>query len=433
MIKAGEAGQRLNRKKSPPIADAVDFDLRLRPYEKYVLRNGVEVYAINAGAEDVMMLEWVFYAGNWMEEKNGVAVTTNFLLKNGTSKKTAFQVNEHFEYYGSYLNRACHSETSAMTLHCLTRHIGELLPVVREILTDPVFPEEELDIYKKNMQQRLQVSLKKCDFVAGRLIDAYLFGEQHPYGKYSRQEDYEALQRDELVDFYDRYYRNGRFMIFVAGKLPDNLESLLNDNFGDLPQQTIQLPDRKIEAATEKKYRVINDPKGLQGAIRMARPFPGRHHPDFQKVQVLNNVFGGFFGSRLMTNIREDKGYTYGIYSFLQNHMHESAWMISTEAGREVCEATVEEVYKEMRSLREEPVPREELSLVKNYMMGTILSDLDGPFHIIARWKNIILNGLDEQYFYDTLKTIKTVNAEELQALARKYLDPPAFYELVVI
>lgn len=424
---------RLNRKHSPPIADAVAFDLRLRPYEKYVLRNGAEVYAVNAGAEDVMMIEWVFYAGNWYEDRNLVAASANFMLKNGTTKKSAFQLNEHFEYYGSYLNRSCYQETATVTLHCLTRHLEELLPAVREILTESVFPEEELEIYKKNMQQRLQVSLKKCDFVAGRLIDTYLFGEDHPYGRYSRHEDYEAVRRDEMAAFYDRYYRNGQFVMFTAGKLPVNLEALLDRYFGDFPLQPVQPGIREVVPASEKKYRIVNDPRGVQGAIRIARPFPNRHHPDFPRVQVLNNVFGGFFGSRLMSNIREDKGYTYGIYSFLQNHLQLSAWMVSTEAGKDVCEATVQEVYHEMERLIREPVPEEELSLVKNYMMGSILSDLDGPFHILARWKNIVLNGLDESYFYHMLETIKTVSAGELQELADKYLHPEDFYELVVI
>ena len=122
--------------------------------------------------------------------------------------------------------------------------------------------------------------------------------------------------------------------------------------------------------AAEKKSRVTNDSKGVQGAIRLARPFPNRHHPDFKKVMVLNSLFGGFFGSRLMSNIREEKGYTYGIHSFLENHIRESAWVISTEAGKDVCEATIEEVYKEMKILREELIDEEELLLVKNYMMG---------------------------------------------------------------
>jgi predicted Zn-dependent peptidase len=134
-----------------------------------------------------------------------------------------------------------------------------------------------------------------------------------------------------------------------------------------------------------------------------------------------------------MDNIREEKGYTYGIHSYLQNHVHDSAWMITTEAGRDVCEPTITEVYKEMKTLREEPVDEEELLLVKNFMLGTVLGDLDGPFHIIGRWKNIVLNDLPDTYFADYIRTIKTITAEELQALSNKYLQPEAFYELVVI
>ena len=162
----------LNRKITPPIVDAVNFDLHLKPYEKFTLENGVDVYAINAGAEEVMAVEWVFFAGNCFEEQNLVAASANFLLRNGTSKKTAFEINEHFEYFGSYLNRSCQNETASITLHCLTKHIGELLPVVKELITDSTMPQEELAIYQQNMKQRLQVSLKKSDFVAGRLIDA---------------------------------------------------------------------------------------------------------------------------------------------------------------------------------------------------------------------------------------------------------------------
>ncbi|MEO8171867.1 MAG: insulinase family protein, partial [Sediminibacterium sp.] len=149
--------------------------------------------------------------------------------------------------------------------------------------------------------------------------------------------------------------------------------------------------------------------------------------------QVLNNIYGGFFGSRLMSNIREDKGYTYGIHSYMQNHIHESAWLISTEAGRDVCDATIEEIYKEMKILCNEPVEAEELDLVRNYMIGSLLGDLDGPFQIIARWKNYILNGLTSDYFYNSIKVVQTISAEEIQELAKKYLNPDEFYELVVV
>jgi zinc protease len=425
--------QALNRKKAPVIKDAVDFNLKLKPYEKYNLDNGAPVYTINAGAEDVLQVEWVFYSGNWFENKNLLAASTNYLLKNGTSEKNAFQLNEHFEYYGSYVNRSCYNETATVTLHCLTRHLEVLLPVIREMLVDSIFPEEEIRIYKQNMRQRLNVNLKKVDFVAGRLIDTYLYGEDHPYGRYTKHEDFDGITREELSAFYNKFYREGQFTVFVAGKVPSNIFPLLNKNFGDLHYNRVQVEKIPVRPAEEKKFRVVNDANGVQGAIRMGANFPNRHHPDFVRTQVLNNIFGGFFGSRLMSNIRENKGYTYGIYSYLENHIQDSAWVVSTEAGRDVCEATITEVYKEMELLRNKEVGNEELLLVRNYMMGSILGDLDGPFQIINRWKTIIMNGLEEDYFYKQMETIRSVCSAELQELANKYLRPENFYELVVV
>jgi zinc protease len=425
--------QALNRKKAPVIKDAVDFNLKLKPYEKYNLDNGAPVYTINAGAEDVLQVEWVFYSGNWFENKNLLAASTNYLLKNGTSEKNAFQLNEHFEYYGSYVNRSCYNETATVTLHCLTRHLEVLLPVIREMLVDSIFPEEEIRIYKQNMRQRLNVNLKKVDFVAGRLIDTYLYGEDHPYGRYTKHEDFDGITREELSAFYNKFYREGQFTVFVAGKVPSNIFPLLNKNFGDLHYNRVQVEKIPVRPAEEKKFRVVNDANGVQGAIRMGANFPNRHHPDFVRTQVLNNIFGGFFGSRLMSNIRENKGYTYGIYSYLENHIQDSAWVVSTEAGRDVCEATITEVYKEMELLRNKEVGNEELLLVRNYMIGSILGDLDGPFQIINRWKTIIMNGLEEDYFYKQMETIRSVSSAELQELANKYLRPENFYELVVV
>ncbi|MES2892919.1 MAG: pitrilysin family protein [Bacteroidota bacterium] len=425
----------MNRTIAPVIKDAIEFELPLKLYDKYILDNGVEVYAINGGAQDVLQVELVFYAGNSYEEKNGVAAATNYLLKNGTSTKTAFQINEHFEFYGSYCNRACYNETAVVSLHTLSKHLPELLPVMKEMITDSIFSGEELETYKQNTKQKLTVNLQKCDFVANRLIDACLFGETHPYGKYLVAGDYEALTREQLQAHFEKYYVNGRCIIFVGGKLPDNIETLLNQSFGKLaigPREITTFVYPPV-VASQRKLRITNDPEGVQGAIRIARSFPDRHHPDFMGVMVLNTVFGGFFGSRLMSNIREEKGYTYGIHSYVQNHIGETAWLVSTEAGKDVTEATVEEVYKEMKILREELIDEEELLLVRNYMIGSILGDLDGPFHIIGRWKNIILNNLDEQYFYDSIKTIKTISAESLQELSQKYLQPDDFYELVVI
>lgn len=426
----------INRTIAPLIKDAVEFDLKLKPYQHFDLDNGVPVYAINAGAQEVVQVELVFYAGNWFDTQKQVAAITNAMLKNGTSNKTAFQINENFEYYGAYCNRACYNETAVITLSTLGKYLPKLLPVIQEMITDSVFPEEELSIYKQNAKQRLAVNLQKSDFVAGRLIDAYAYGNNHPYGVYSTTEDIDAVTTNQLKEFYKKYYLQGQCIIFASGQLPADLQQQLNEVFGKL-QLSKPLPQfiQPIVAQPEQpgKYRHLVDPDGVQGSIRIARPFPNRHDPDFMKVMVLNNVLGGFFGSRLMNNIREDKGYTYGIYSYLQNHIQQSAWLISTDAGKDVCDATIQEVYKEMHILQKDIIKEDELQVVRNYMMGSILGDLDGPFQIISRWKNIILNNLDEQFFYKSIQTIKSISAEELRDLAKKYLNPEDFYELVVI
>lgn len=213
------------------------------------------------------------------------------------------------------------------------------------------------------------------------------------------------------------------------------MDSLLNKSFGNLPLNKQKLPEKVYtqNEEKEKKHRIIIDEKGVQAAVRLARHFPNKHHPDFIKATVLNNILGGFFGSRLMSNIREEKGYTYGIYSYFKNYLAESEWIISTEAGRDVSEATVIEIYKELEKLKNEPVGVDELYLVRNQLIGGLLSHLDGPFEIMSRWKNYILNGLDENYFKQSIEVIKTISAREIQDLANKYFSGDPFYELTVI
>ena len=134
-----------------------------------------------------------------------------------------------------------------------------------------------------------------------------------------------------------------------------------------------------------------------------------------------------------MENIREDKGYTYGIYSYIQNHLGPTSLIVSTEAGRDVSAATIEEVYKEMKVLREELIEEDELLTTRNFMLGSLLGDLDGPFSIMSRWRSLILNGLDADYFYRGIEVIRSTSPEELKELAERYFQPEAFYELVVI
>ena len=426
----------MNRKIRPHIYNGTDFNPKLKPYTHFRLANGTPVYAVHAGKEEVLSVELVFFAGNWFENKNLLAASANFLLKNGTKQKTAFELNEFFDYYGAFLERKCFNETATLSLHCLTKHAQTLLPAVAEILTDSVFAQQELDIYRKNAKQRLKVNLTKAEFVANRIIDKNIYGFHHPYGRYTTNEAFDELTREDIVTFYTNYYTKGNCIMFVSGYLPDNLEALLDNTFGQLPfaiadHTTIQY-NYNMEPATEKSQTIINDDNAVQGSLRIARHFPNRHSPDYIKAQVMNTVFGGYFSSRLMSNIREDKGYTYGIQSYIQNHMHETALVISTEAGRDVINLAIKEIWKEAQKLIDKPVVDDELLMVKNYLIGTTLAELDGPFEIMNRWKNYILNDLNDDYFYQSIDTIKNISPQDIQEMAAKYLKKEDFWQLIV-
>jgi predicted Zn-dependent peptidase len=310
------------------------------------------------------------------------------------------------------------------------------LPIVHEILTEASFPENELKIYKRNSVERLSVNMRQCEFVANQKIDALLFGEAHPYGRFTRKEKIEAVTREDIAAHWRTNYDLSKARIFMAGKIDDSAVREVEKIFGATKtgggEEAIQT--FSISAPSERVHRVINDPAGVQGAIRIARLFPNRHHPDFAPMVVLNTVFGGYFGSRLMSNIREEKGYTYGIYSSMSPLAHSGSLTIHTEVGRDVAEEAVKEIYKEMDELCNEQVDEEELLLVKNYLLGGLLGDLDGPFQVLARWRTIILNGFTEEQFHRNVAIYKSITAQEIQRLAVKYYSERAgWYEVVVV
>lgn len=420
---------------APPIKDASEFEIRLPPCEQFRLDNEVPVYLVRGMQQQTMLLDINFPAGTWYEDHPLQASSTNYLMKNGSLHHNALEIHESVEFFGAYLNRGSSHDYSHYTLHCLEKHLPDLLPLVQEILSEADFPESEIGIYRQNMKQKLAVNLQKCDFVADRLIDAYLFGPGHPYGRYSNAGDYDALSREEMRSFFQTHYAIPRARIFAAGRVPGNFRELMNRYFGqpsDPPPVPLFRKEFPVLPAGEKIYRIPHDPRGVQGAVRVARLVPDLYHPDFPGLKFLNTVLGGYFGSRLMSNIREDKGYTYGIHSSLYPMRQQGALCIQTEAGREVCDQTLREIYGEMDRLTRELIPGEELHLVRNYILGNMLGELDGAFEGIQRWKNLILADLDTGYFDRMIRTFRTIGAEELRELARRYFVREDFFELVV-
>lgn len=425
----------LDRKTAPKIHDAITFDFSLPAIHQEELENGTPFYWINAGVQDVVEIDWVFPAGMWQETKEGIANATLGLIKSGTKTRTAHEINEAFEFYGAAFKVKAGNNSSTISLFTLTKHLPALLPLVYEIFTESIFPQEEVDLYKQNIVQRLMVNLRQCDFVANQKIDAELFGEHHPYGRYSKRENIEALTQADIQSFFQQQYDLGSVKIFMGGNIGTNETMLVNNIFGKHKVEKTAATDKEfaIEEATEKKNHIINDPNGVQGAIRIARFAPNRHHKDFAPLVVLNTIFGGYFGSRLMSNIREEKGYTYGIYSGMAPMRYQGTLTIQTEVGRDVIEPAITEIYKEMDLLCKEQVDEEELLLVKNYLLGNLLGDLDGPFHILQRWRTLILNGLPVEHFDENIAIYKSVTAQELHELAQQYFNKEDFHEIVVI
>lgn len=424
----------LDRTQAPKIFPATDFSFKLTGIEQDTLANGAKLYSLNTGVQEVVKLEIYFPAGILYEGQKAVAKAAASLLKAGTSKHTALEMNTLFENVGASINSYCNNDYAIVSLSCLSKHLSKLLPLIHEMITDAQFPESELDIYKAQSEQSLQVNLKKGEFVANRLIDEYIYGYDHAYGGYVRTGDFNKLTTDQLRHFVTKHYTLSEAKFFISGRFPDQILNDIKTLFGQEKNKAgaIEAFLGTMKPHSQKTHSIINDETSVQGAIRIGKTFVSNTHEDFTPMQFVNTLFGGYFGSRLMSNIREDKGYTYGIYSYVQSQAHGSTYMVATDVGKDVAEKAVQEVWNEMKRLQEEKVSEGELQLVKNYILGSILGSVDGPFKIMGRWKGLLLNDFDEKRFNRSIDIYKNITANDIQALTQKYFDKDSFYELIV-
>ncbi|MDX1667006.1 MAG: insulinase family protein, partial [Saprospiraceae bacterium] len=187
-----------------------------------------------------------------------------------------------------------------------------------------------------------------------------------------------------------------------------------------------------LNRQTRPQKEWIHIPDTLQTAIRVGRPLFDRHHRDYPGMYLLNTVLGGYFGSRLMTNIREEKGFTYNIYSLLEVMRQDGFICVATEVSNEFVEETLREIYAEMEVLAENPMEEEELNMVKSYLVGNFLTMLDGPFNVSDIVRTLAVDGLPMEYFSDFVATIIGMNAADVRDLAERYLNPEDMWEVVV-
>jgi len=417
----------LNRSIAPAFSKKFSFDL---PHPEIVkLSNGVDFVYLQGLQQEVFKLEVIFKAGKWHESKPGLAHFTSILLDKGTSAKSSKKIAEVLDYYGAQIEISSGYDFVSISLYGLKKFMREIFPVFLEILSDPVFAEDELDLQKKIFLQNLEINEKKTSFLASRVIRKNIFGPHHPYGNSVEKVDVATLHKRELKAYFESNFLPHE--IYLVGTLgTQQIDWLIN-----------QLTSLKSGALSAKKdYAIvagdfiqhIAKPDSVQSSIRMGMRTINRGHEDYFSLLLLNHILGGYFGSRLMKNIREEKGLTYGIYSSLNPFRNDCMFSIGADVDRIKVELTIAEIKKEIEILNLHRVKEDELDVAKNHLLGGIQLEMANPFSTFDKIKNVRLNHLGEEYYNHLFAAVKSENPEGLQSIAQKYFNTNEFITVSV-
>ena len=406
--------------------------LLLPKHNKRVLSNGVPVYMVNAGTQAVIKIEFIFLAGKAYEAHHTVAKCTASLLSEGTQNFTSEEIAEHFDYYGAVVTTRSGVDTARIRLYCMTKHLHHVLPMVKEIIDQPIFPEEEITTHLDHRKERLEIELTKNETIGYRTLTESIFGLQHPYGYNTQIEDLNHIDRQKIVAHHDEHFRSDRLMICMSGLINEESIELVEKYFGKNGRNGTFKQVKFTPNPTDQKIIHLPGPQHHQVAIRIGRPLFDRSHKDFPGMYVANALLGGYFGSRLMTNLREDKGMTYGIYSSVDTFRQGGCFYVSTEVARKNYEASLEEIYSEIEKLGNEPVTALELEMVRNYLMGHLMMQLDGPFNAMDVIKSLLLETNHTESFDLLVDKIQQITPSEIQELISRYLKRDELIEIVV-
>jgi zinc protease len=413
-----------------PLIRPVNTGKILEPVKTF-LKNGIPVYFIDSGTEDIERIEFTFGAGNVCENKALLSSTTNLMLTEGTEKYKSTRIKRMLDKWSAFYLPYTERDRAGFVLYFLNRHIEKILNITGEIIYHPVFPTEELKLLMKKRYSRFLIEKDKVYRLAADLFFESIFGNSHPYGRQTLPGDFGKLNSNLLQDFHTSFYRPDNMAIIVSGKIHKDISYLLNKNFGEVAVIPDTMKKSTVYPSGQKNRKIHIDKKGsLQSAIRIGAPSINKLHKDYLGLKVLNVILGGYFGSRLMKNIREDKGYTYGINSSVVSLNLSGIISISAEVSNKFTQNAIDEIYREIKRLQYEPVNKEELVVVKNYMLGELVRMFDGPFASAESFRSAWEFGLDNSYYMRFAAKIKSIEPDELKILAQKYLNIDDMYEV---
>lgn len=417
------------RQIQPPLSP---FSARTEvPVESRSLKNGASMFLINAGTEDVMRIEFVFRAGVIQEYLPLLATTTNMMLTEGSEMHSAEELNSILDYYGIFLNLAAERDTAGLTVYFLNKHIEKVIELINEILFHPSFPEKELDTLMNKRLSWHRINMEKVQNLANDQFFESLFGSHHPYGRKLDEKDFKIVTPHFLKDFHSKYYAPEKMAVIVSGRIHEKAISLIENYLGNIYSRTLFIEDPAgfLNGATEK-WKHIKKEGAIQTALRIGSPTINKRHPDYPGLKILNVILGGYFGSRLMKNIREEKGFTYGIHSSVSSLDLCGFKVITTEVGKANTEEAIREIHNEIKLLQSEPISNDELEVVRNYMAGEMVRMFDGPFAIAESFKAVWEFGLDFNYFKGLMDSVRTITPDEITRLAKMYYNIDDLYHI---
>lgn len=419
----------LDRTKRPPFR--LPDRLTIPPARTALSASGIPLWTIDAGTQPLIRLSLVFSAGTRYQPAAFAASGTLNLMSEGTARYTAAQIAERFDFYGIYYDTSIDRDYSIVTVSCLARFLDRTLELLGEILFAPSFPERELEIYASKRKQQLTIEREKPSYQARELFSEGLFGREHPYGRVAPAEEYDRLTTDRLRSFYETYYRAGNCFAVASGQIgPETEKALIAflDRFAEAPTPVDPgiPPTHSTPLIREKRDGA------LQSSIRIGKVLFPKEHPDFNGLQVAATILGGYFGSRLVKNLREEKGYTYGIYSAMLNMQHSGYFAVATDVTAEATDETVAEILREVERLRSEPVPQAELDMVRNIIAGEMMRILDGPFGIADVTIENTQCGMTNEALTAFFDEVRSISPERIRSLADRWLDPQSFTTVIV-
>lgn len=390
--------------------------------EEVKLANGITLYWLKDVKDDSVKLDIEWCSGSKYQSKKLVANFTNKLILSGNEDQSGPEIAERIDFYGGYLQHELDRDHAGFVIYGLRENIGNVFEIFTEAFGSVTFPENQFEKERSVATMSFKIESKKVKNICQRRFIKAIFGEASVYGSSATETDFENVQINDLKVYYQSAYQQGKPVLFLVGNVDEAFIQQLKiwtETFN--PQPLAYASGEPLQEKGRIANIVVSD--AVQSAVRVGRLMFRKTHPDYFKFQVLNTILGGYFGSRLMANIREDKGYTYGIGSDISVMEDAAYFVISTEVGIEVREQTIQEIFKEIERLQTELVSDEELLKVKNYLLGEFLRHANGPIAMMENFKNIHFNKLPHTYYTDFIHAIHETTAAELQDLAVKYLQ----------